>query len=79
MESGLPLESAERQTLPIGYYPDLSDDDIDKILVDERPSTVEWMVTPAEWAKHLNVPDIREAFKDVSASAPTMFCLAHGR
>lgn len=35
------------QTLPIGYYPALSDDDLDTILGDEREYTVEWMITPA--------------------------------
>lgn len=42
-------------TLPIGYYPTLDDASLDKILVDQRPSTVEWMVTPAKWAQGIDI------------------------
>ncbi|WWD22322.1 aspartate-tRNA ligase [Kwoniella shandongensis] len=45
----------EMYTLPIGYYPTLSDADLDKILLDQSPSTVEFMITPAEQAKGLDI------------------------
>jgi aspartyl-tRNA synthetase len=45
----------EMYTLPIGYYPTLSDASLDKVLVDENASTVEWMVTPAAIAEGLDV------------------------
>ncbi len=52
----LALDSADLldQTLPIGYYPTLSDDDLDRILLDQSISTVEYMITPAAQAKGLN-------------------------
>ncbi|WOO80187.1 Aspartate--tRNA ligase [Vanrija pseudolonga] len=50
----------EMYTLPIGYYPTLSDESLDKILVDERPSTVEWMITPAAIASGLDIPSFAE-------------------
>ncbi|CAD6589660.1 MAG: hypothetical protein TREMPRED_005467 [Tremellales sp. Tagirdzhanova-0007] len=37
----------EMYTLPIGYYPALSDADLDTILGNESEYTVEWMITPA--------------------------------
>lgn len=46
------------QTLPIGYYPTLSDNSLDKILLDQNPYTVEWMVTPAAQAAGLDIPSI---------------------
>lgn len=46
----------EMYTLPIGYYPTLSDESLDKILLDQSPSTVEWMVTPKKWADAIDVP-----------------------
>ncbi|KAL7418924.1 aspartate--tRNA ligase msd1 [Cryptotrichosporon argae] len=45
----------EMYTLPIGYYPALTDDAIDKVLMDQSPSTVEFMVTPAALAAGLDV------------------------
>ncbi|OWZ33872.1 aspartate-tRNA ligase [Cryptococcus neoformans AD2-60a] len=45
-------------TLPIGYYPTLSDNSLDKILLDQNPYTVEWMVTPAAQAAGLDIPSI---------------------
>lgn len=45
-------------TLPIGYYPTLSDDSLDKVLLDQNPYTVEWMVTPAAQAAGLDIPSI---------------------
>jgi aspartyl-tRNA synthetase len=45
----------EMYTLPIGYYPTLSDASLDKILMDENQSTVEWMVTPAQFANAMDV------------------------
>ncbi|ODO01924.1 aspartate-tRNA ligase [Cryptococcus wingfieldii CBS 7118] len=44
--------------LPIGYYPHLSDPSIDKVLMDESPYQVEWMVTPAEQAKGIDIKTI---------------------
>ena len=46
----------EMYTLSIGYYPTLSDESLDKILLDQSPSTVEWMVTPKKWADAIDVP-----------------------
>lgn len=48
----------EMYTLPIGYYPTMSDESLDKILMDESPSTIEWMVTPKAWAEALDVAKI---------------------
>lgn len=45
----------EMYTLPIGYYPTFDDASLDKILLDQRPSTVEWMITPAKWAKDIDI------------------------
>ncbi|KAK8845377.1 hypothetical protein IAR55_006090 [Kwoniella newhampshirensis] len=45
----------EMYTLPIGYYPSLSDNDLDKILLDQSPYTVEFMITPAAQAKGLDI------------------------
>jgi aspartyl-tRNA synthetase len=45
----------EMYTLPIGYYPTLSDASLDKVLMDENQSTVEWMVTPAKLADGVDV------------------------
>ena len=42
------------ETLPIGYYPAMSDADLDKILVDESAYTVEWMITPAAHADSID-------------------------
>lgn len=42
------------QTLPIGYYPTLTDESLDKVLLDQSQYTVEWMVTPAAQAKALD-------------------------
>ncbi|ORY31921.1 hypothetical protein BCR39DRAFT_524611 [Naematelia encephala] len=44
----------EMYTLPIGYFPTLTEDTLDRILLDERLYTVEWMVTPAHLAKHID-------------------------
>ena len=49
------MQVADRsQTLPIGYYPTLSDESLDKILVHKSQYTVEWMSIPAAQAKSLN-------------------------
>jgi aspartyl-tRNA synthetase len=45
----------EMYTLPVGYYPTMSDEALDKILMDQSPSTVEWMVTPKAWADSVDV------------------------
>ncbi|ORX33558.1 putative mitochondrial aspartyl-tRNA synthetase [Kockovaella imperatae] len=49
----------EMFTLPLGYYPDLSDADLDKVLLDQSQYTVEWMITRSEHAKYLNMDDLR--------------------
>ncbi|KGB77211.3 hypothetical protein CNBG_3049 [Cryptococcus deuterogattii R265] len=48
----------EMYTLPIGYYPTLSDSSLDKVLLDQSPYTVEWMVTPAAQAAGLDISSI---------------------
>ncbi|WVF66383.1 aspartate-tRNA ligase [Kwoniella sp. CBS 6097] len=48
----------EMYTLPIGYYPSLSDAALDKILLDQSPSHVEFMITPAAQAAGLDIPSI---------------------
>ncbi|KAI9635996.1 uncharacterized protein MKK02DRAFT_44694 [Dioszegia hungarica] len=48
----------EMYTLPIGYYPTLSDESLDKILLDESQYTVEWMVTAGEYAKQVDIPSL---------------------
>lgn len=58
----------EMYTLPIGYYPTMSDESLDKILMDESPSTVEWMVTPKAWADAVDVAKIGLENPYVSAS-----------
>jgi hypothetical protein len=40
--------------LPIAYYPALSDEDLDKLLADDKPDTVEFLVTSAKDAKSLD-------------------------
>lgn len=57
----------EMYTLPIGYYPTLSDESLDKILLDQSPSTVEWMVTPKKWADAIDVPKFAGENQTVSA------------
>jgi hypothetical protein len=62
--STLILESSDRpdiKTLPIGYYPTLADESLDKILLDQSPSQVEFMITPAKWAKDLDIGAIAES------------------
>lgn len=49
------------QTLPIGYYPTLADEDLDKILLDQSPSQVEFMITPAKFAKDLDIGSFAES------------------
>lgn len=56
----------EMYTLPIGYYPTLSDESLDKILLDQLPSTVEWMVTPKKWADAIDVPKFAGENQSVS-------------
>ncbi|WVQ80443.1 aspartate-tRNA ligase [Cryptococcus sp. DSM 104549] len=48
----------EMYTLPIGYYPTLSDASLDKVLMDQNISTVEWMITPAAQAAGLDIPSL---------------------
>ncbi|KAK4683653.1 aspartyl-tRNA synthetase, partial [Tremellales sp. Uapishka_1] len=48
----------EMYTLPLGYYPALSDSDLDTILLDESPSTVEFLVTPASQATAINPAEL---------------------
>jgi aspartyl-tRNA synthetase len=55
------------QTLPIGYYPTLADESLDKILLDQNPSHVEFMITPANLAKDLDIGSIAESSQVVSA------------
>lgn len=56
------------KTLPIGYYPSLSDESLDAILLDQRPTTIEWMITPAEHAQHLDVESLIGTVARVSYS-----------
>jgi aspartyl-tRNA synthetase len=44
--------------LPIGYYPALSDESLDRILLDQSQYTVEWMITPQEHAKALDLQSL---------------------
>lgn len=57
----------EMYTLPIGYYPTMSDASLDKILMDESPSTVEWMVTPKAWADAVD-------YKKIGKENPYVSC-----
>ncbi|OCF33078.1 aspartate-tRNA ligase [Kwoniella heveanensis BCC8398] len=56
----------EMYTLPIGYYPSLSDGALDKILLDQSPSHVEFMITPADHAAGLDIPTIAKNSQYVS-------------
>ncbi|WVQ64507.1 uncharacterized protein L199_002674 [Kwoniella botswanensis] len=51
----------EMYTLPIGYYPTLSDASLDKILLDQSPSTVEFMIVPAHQAEGLDIPSLAKS------------------
>jgi hypothetical protein len=52
--------------LPIAYYPALSDADIDKLLADDKPDTVEFMITPKQDVGSLQVDKLAEEMQDVS-------------
>jgi len=54
------------QTLPISYYPPLSDASIDKLLADEKPDTVEFMITPKQDVQSIQVDKLAEEMQDVS-------------
>lgn len=56
------------QTLPIGYYPTLSDASLDRILLDESQYTVEWMATTAEYARALDFDALIGSNNHVSMS-----------
>lgn len=56
------------KTLPIGYYPTLADEDLDKILLDQSPSQVEFMITPAHQAKDLDIGSLAESSQFVGPS-----------
>ncbi|KAJ9095328.1 hypothetical protein QFC21_005694 [Naganishia friedmannii] len=47
-------------TLPIAYYPALSDEDLDKLLADDKPDTIEYLVTSARDVKSLHVNSLIE-------------------
>ncbi|KAJ9111255.1 hypothetical protein QFC22_006555 [Naganishia vaughanmartiniae] len=47
-------------TLPIAYYPALSDDDLDKLLADDKPDTVEFLVTESRDVKSLNISSLTD-------------------
>ncbi|KAJ9107139.1 hypothetical protein QFC19_002799 [Naganishia cerealis] len=47
-------------TLPIAYYPTLSDEDLDKLLADDKPDTVEYLVTSARDAKSLDLKSLTD-------------------
>jgi len=64
----------ETQTLPIGYYPTLADESLDKILLDQNPSHVEFMITPAHLAKNLDIGSIAES-SQVASLSPHASCL----
>jgi len=57
------------KTLPVGYYPTLADESLDKILLDQNPSHVEFMITPANLAKDLDIGSIAESSQVVSRSS----------
>ena len=57
------------KTLPIGYYPTLADESLDKILLDQNPSHVEFMITPANLAKDLDIGSIAESSQVVGRSS----------
>jgi aspartyl-tRNA synthetase len=52
--------------LPIAYYPALSDADIDKLLADDKPDTVEFMITPKQDVGSLQINKLAEEMQDVS-------------
>ncbi|WWC85555.1 aspartate-tRNA ligase [Kwoniella dendrophila CBS 6074] len=52
-------------TLPIGYYPTLSDAALDKILLDQSPSTVEYMIVPAHQAEGLDIPALARSSQSI--------------
>jgi aspartyl-tRNA synthetase len=54
------------QTLPISYYPPLSDASIDKLLADEKPDTVEFMITPKQDVASVHFDKLAEEMQDVS-------------
>jgi len=54
------------QTLPISYYPPLSDASIDKLLADEKPDTVEFMITSKQDAVSVQFDKLAEEMQDVS-------------
>jgi aspartyl-tRNA synthetase len=62
--------STDIQTLPIGYYPTLADESLDKILLDQNPSHVEFMITPAHLAKNLDIGSIAESSQVVRLAKP---------
>jgi hypothetical protein len=45
----------------------LADESLDKILLDQNPSHVEFMITPANLAKDLDIGSIAESSQVVSA------------
>ncbi|KAI5450214.1 aspartate--tRNA ligase msd1 [Naganishia albida] len=47
-------------TLPIAYYPALSDEDLDKLLADDKPDTIEFLVTSAKEAKSLDLKSLTD-------------------
>lgn len=64
-----------QQTLPIAYYPALSDADIDKLLADDKPETVEFMITPAQDASLVDVKALAVDMNDVSHLSLSSFCV----
>ena len=52
--------------MPIAYYPALSDADIDKLLADDKPDTVEFMITPKQDVGSLQMDRLVEEMQDVS-------------
>ena len=67
------------QTLPIGYYPALSDADIDKVLMDQSIYTVEWMITRAEDVKQLDLDSLTLGNNYVSSELRRGLELTAGR
>ncbi|WRT63567.1 aspartate-tRNA ligase [Kwoniella shivajii] len=51
----------EMYTLPIGYYPTLSDASLDKVLLDQSPSTIEYLISPAAQAQALNIRSLAQS------------------
>ncbi|KAJ9091071.1 hypothetical protein QFC20_007746 [Naganishia adeliensis] len=59
-EEGMRNTRFKMYTLPIAYYPALSDEDLDKLLADDKPDTIEFLVTSARDAKSLDLESLTD-------------------